>query len=621
MQNRLLFTYEYTVRTYNTEIITKNRYGEPIETTELTWDTETRSRLKKQKRVRAEDHSMETHYTYDNWGNVTYTKELTKDGDRVTDVRTYMYYDKTDSEPFESVTWEISGADGTSDRPIHNLLLGQKTINLLPDIAHEKSLETGDTVISRSFYLYNKYGQRTHEAHWTGKGDYTAIDNTDYIITRYEYYTPEEDSFIRLKRITNPEGHITRFSYTDKGDYYLMTKTEKDVENIVPDTFTEPAPDTVYKSDITTVTAIEMISGYKLWEKNPRGYTTEYLNDGLGRTCRIIKPDDNDVPGWDPTQGARPNGSNNPVTRIQFNDKDLWTRIKGPEGQATTYDYDNRGRLIEIDKTNRTKDRQGNDITEHIITAIRYDGWNNIIAIRDPNHDPDSPWGPGPDDPFSTGDPSGEPDPYTTWYCYDDMGRMNRIVYPPEPIADGETVTTKQPEKLMIFDYETNTLKTIDERGNITEDSYDMKDRLIHRRQEVGESVIETYTWYDGLGNDVVVIDGNGNRTDKLFNALNQNTHVFTQAETFYEKLAGVYTETELTPCMAFEYDKAGYKTKDILRTDGTTGFTDIGTEYKVNGLGMVYEIKNEYTDYSQGHEIPGDKGSRSTHILRPERQ
>ena len=56
----------------------------------------------------------------------------------------------------------------------------------------------------------------------------------------------------------------------------------------------------------------EFATGLKLWEKDGRGYVTEYRYDKLGRQIAQIFPDEDDDLAWDPRSGSSSARANNP---------------------------------------------------------------------------------------------------------------------------------------------------------------------------------------------------------------------------------------------------------------------------------------------------------------------
>ena len=113
----------------------------------------------------------------------------------------------------------------------------------------------------------------------------------------------------------------------------------------------------------------------------------------------MTEPDDE--PGektWEPETETRPGAENNPVTTIDYNDKELWSRVTNARGVEIFYDYDNIGRLARIEKENGGE-------TQYAVIGVENDAWNNITAITDPNGN-------------------------TTHYAYDVTGRLTEITHP-----------------------------------------------------------------------------------------------------------------------------------------------------------------------------------------------
>jgi YD repeat-containing protein len=110
--------------------------------------------------------------------------------------------------------------------------------------------------------------------------------------------------------------------------------------------------------------------------KTPRGYVTEYQYDALGRTTKIISPDDDDQTDWTPGSYTPTYRQNNPVTVVEYNDEELYSIVTNPEGGQVKYDFDNLGQLIEEIKYSR--DEYGN-YQEAAVTTLDYDAWGNWI--------------------------------------------------------------------------------------------------------------------------------------------------------------------------------------------------------------------------------------------------
>lgn len=335
-----------------------------------------------------------------------------------------------------------------------------------------------------------------------------------------------------LKKIINPEGHQTIYEYDQHGFPSKITaKAVADAQGVT--------------TDIVTSMGYEYMSGWKLWEKSPRGYVVQYEYDGLGRTIKVVGPDDDDELGWTPEDGTALFRSNNPETVNEFDDVNLDAVLYDALGNKTKYDFDVLGRLVSLVKY----EREDNQYLEAAITNLTYDKWGNITEIIDPN-----------------GNAVGPVWAHTTKYEYDAMGRNSAIIYPDETSSWSDN-----PRKEMDFDYSTNTLTIIDEESNRVKEFYDMQSRVVRQVIYNEGQEIESKKYYDGVGNEVIAIamalDPKESKTFKEYNDLNQLVKVTLPTETVWEN---GYSVT-VTPYQRFVYNKAGQKIKDIVsRGSGT---------------------------------------------------
>jgi YD repeat-containing protein len=146
----------------------------------------------------------------------------------------------------------------------------------------------------------------------------------------------------------------------------------------------------------------------------------------------------------------------------------------------------------------------------------------------------------------------------------------------------------------MSFEYETNKLTTQDERGYKTYEYYDLKDRLLHRVQYEGINQIETFNYYDGLGNTIKTIDGNGNVSEKVYDMRNLLAEEHLPQDTFVEP--GIPEGQLYTPVIKHIYDDAGFKIADTLKINGS----DYTITYIPDPLGRTIGTSKTYTDYSK---------------------
>ncbi|NLW48477.1 MAG: hypothetical protein GXY86_14235, partial [Firmicutes bacterium] len=464
-------------------------------------------------------------YAYDNWGNVTYTNDYSISNGRTNQTKTWTYYLLTNSTPSSEAPWLGSPFTQTElSRQRNNLPVGKIVANYTP------AKSGGETVTYlHSYYQYNDLGQQTGSAQWSG---------SEWLTSQYEYHP----TFGSIVKKTNPEGHQTVYEYDSQG--LPAAVIEKSVINAAGAT-----------EDLITRTGYEYISGWKLWQQNPRGYVTQYQYDKLGRTTQITAPDDDDQPGWIP-EGSQPSfRNNNSVTGIEYNDRELYSIVTDPLGNRTMYDFDQLGRMVKLIKYRR----DGGQYVEAAVTDLTYDAWDNITAITDPNRN-------------------------TTGYSYDALGRNTAITYP------GGV------DKTMSFDYNTNTLTILDENNHKTVEEHDMQGRVTKQTRYNKYDTITTEIYYDGLGNEVITIGPKpGVTTVKSYNQLNLLERVDLPQEKFREN--GV--EVTVTPYQRFTYNKAGQKVADIVGApegERTTG-------YEVDGLGRVSKTTACYTDKGEVKE------------------
>lgn len=509
--------------------------GAFVESSTSAWDLNT-MRITNKSTQRSSTVTRAIDYVYDGWGNMTYTSDRQNVGDRIEQTRTWSYFLGTGSSPASGLPWQPDPYSPPSvSRNIKSLPLGQIMESSLPSQANQ-----GSASYRQTFYNYASLGQKSAESSWVDGG---------WAETRYSYDATSGD----LTQVTKPDGHTTDIvhDYTHS-DYYYVTTTERSVRAADGST-----------RDLVSVVANQRATGFKAWEKNARGYVTEYSYDALGRVTKRIKPDDTDTAGWDPRSGSAAFRADNPATTIAYDDGAFTATVVGNRGQTTAYTYDSLGKLAKIDKYNRPRDASGNLTTgasQHIITTVIYSPWGEMTAITDPRG-------------------------FTTTYTYDVMGRTSSVTYPLENGA--------QPQKTMRFDYSTGIQTVIDERANVTLETYDLNDKLLHRQQPLG---VETSSWYDGFGQVVASTDGEGRLTTMAYNELGLPVLVILPSEEYYEGARMV----SYSPQLITKYDKAGHKIEE--RTHASD--RDYITSYTDDGLGHPITTMRPYTDHRSGSPV-----------------
>ncbi|HOJ78308.1 MAG TPA: hypothetical protein PL158_09440, partial [Bacillota bacterium] len=478
-------------------------------------------------------------YHYDNWGNITYVEDYSVSNGRTNQSQTWMYYYNTSSKPEPSVPWLDSPYQVTNaGSHRYDLLLGKVIANYIPTVDGKTQVQ-----YLHSFYNYNELGQLVGNAVWNGK---------EWLLSEFKYHPVHGSITSKI----NPEGHQTVYEYDDHG--LLTAVIEKDVIDADGK-----------KSDIVTRMGYEYISGWKLWDKNPRGYVIEYQYDSLGRITKIVAPDDNDQTDWIPVLGGECPAfrQDNPVTLIDYDDQELASTVTDPLGRHVIYDFNTFGQLVKIEKDQR--DREGNYL-EPNVTSIHYDAWGNIFKIVNPNGY------------------TGSIERATIRYEYDALGRNTKIIYPDETIA-----LEDNPYVEFQFDYDTNKLTIIDERKDRIEEEHDMQGRVIRRLQYNKDEIIESKVYYDGLGNEVIIIaPPKQGVTVKTYNELNLLTKVELPAETVWED----DKEVTVVPYQRFEYNKVGGKVAEYINT--AKGEQPIS--YGLDGLGRVISVTTSVTDQGE---------------------
>ncbi|NLG85492.1 MAG: hypothetical protein GX493_13020, partial [Firmicutes bacterium] len=388
----------------------------------------------------------------------------------------------------------------------------------------------------QTFYDYNSYGQPTQKAVWDGER---------WRITRYAY-DPETHYLVET---VEPNGQVTQFTYDEWG--FPASVIKKDVRDADGNLF-----------DIITRTGYDRMTGWKVWEKDGRGYVTEYRYDALGRVVATVLPDDDDDPAWDPASGPSPLRANNPAQRVVFDDLVLKTTVIDPLGNKVTYDYDTRGYLVEIVKSTKAEER-------YAVTKLVYDAYGRIVEIVDPNGN-----APGVDAPWR----------YTTRYEYDPTGELLAVVYP-------DTTPDWADNPRRTYTRERKVGKTVirDEEGRVTEEYADMLGRVLRRRMAAGAEAVETLSVYDGAGQEVMRTDPRGYTTKMYYKACGELVRLELPEDEFFEDGATV----RLVPVVTYEYDLAGNR---ILERKELSGGRATVTRTNYDGLGRAIVVAVEYT-------------------------
>ena len=446
-------------------------------------------------------------YEYDNWGNVT------KQTNSKTGVETRYAYANTNS-PAISHSLARSSPYGSQSLPgeIHDARVGELILN-----------KNGDTVIpQQTWYKYdNANGNLLEKAIRSG--------NT-WLKTGYEY-----DIYGNIVKMTGPSGIETGFEYSGQYNHALLTK-------VTLAKLTD-ANDNVRTNVVLREVGYDSVTYRKRWEKDARGYVTEYQQDVLGREVKTALPDDDDPADFYPTVatgdiergGSR---SNNPTQQVIFNDGARTSTVIDPLGNRTVYIYDAFEHLLEIEKYKKLLG------LPYVYSRVKvgYDDQWNITSIISPNG-------------VANPDQAAK---YTTTYEYDETNRLKKIIYPYD-----ETLKCN-PYKYYDYNDVANSVTVTDENGHDTKIQKDEVDRVI--RQDLGLRAEEgTYVkfTYDALGNKTSETNGRDNTTLFGYDDLNRLIKKNLPAVDVLNDPNAAKT-TSKSPSYSYEYDNEGNLVKEV---------------------------------------------------------
>ena len=369
-------------------------------------------------------------------------------------------------------------------------------------------------------YVYNAFGLKKSEGLWVGN---------HWAATSYAYFTdPAQLSAGSPQSRTGPNpGQSTTWSY-DYASFpqsmYAVTETTLNVA--------DPAGTA---SSLVKETAYDWVSGWKLYDKDPRGYATEYSYDRLGRLTDTLKPGD---------EASLPAGNwgvshtNAPWEHYAYDDTALTATVtKGiyPSGTMKAYEvdsYDSLGQLTRIDKYN-TVGTSGNQLvglaqTQIVTTRATYDPWGDVASMTDPNGN-------------------------TTNYSYDVRGRVSVVTH-----ADATKTRS-------VYDDAQNLRTTTNERGVITQEWLSWNGQTLTKVDDVGYLNITTATYYNGQDEVVAQTDALNQTTITYYGPFGKPSGILHPSVDIWESpsqpvssIPGGFTTKSVTPEDLFTYDDAG---------------------------------------------------------------
>ncbi|HBE77563.1 MAG TPA: hypothetical protein DDW65_07230, partial [Firmicutes bacterium] len=433
-------------------------------------------------------------FQYDNWGNIT---KVTNSATKITAIYAYANTSASSISNGASIS-PPSGYGGQSiTGTIHDAKIGELILNV----------KNGTATPQQTWYKYDTNGNLTGKAVWNDK----------WLKTQYTY-----DTYGNIIKMTSPTGIETTYDYPNAYNYALMTK-------ITLGKLRDAAGNVQYNVVLKEL-GYDPETFHKRWEKDARGFVTEYNYDILGRELTTVLPDDTDTAEYKPAgltgepdrSGCR---SDNPVQTNEYHDSDKTTIVTDPLRNRTGYIYDSFEHLMAIEKYKRTL----GVYWVYSRVKVKYDNRGNIAAIVSPNGCADS----------------SNQDDYTTNYYYDALGRLAKVIYP-----DGN---------YKYYDYEdlSNWVTVYDENGNRTLIKKDAVDRVMEQDYAVGAGEgYSTYFEYDALGNKTSETDGRGNTASFIYDNLNRLVSKSLPAEDSLDNPDGSVTAG--SPATRYQYDDEG---------------------------------------------------------------
>ncbi len=321
---------------------------------------------------------------------------------------------------------------------------------------------------------------------------------------------------------------------------------------------------------------------------------TEYLSDGMGRVRKEVQ-----YPNW-------PNTATTLVTEYTYDQNSNRLTQKDPMNQVTTYRYDARNQLTNINYTNPntpnvayTYDLNGNRssmVDSTGTTTYLYDEQDRLLSTTSP----------------------GDRGPNTVGYRYDLNGNRAKLIY-----TDGNAIayTFDRADRLVslrdwlnnVTDYQyfaDSNLKTIqNSNGTVGLYAYDNAQRLTEIHHKLGENTISKHNYS---------MDAVGNRT-RLDEVLPQNGVVkpidpSRQATTnyTYDRLYRLTGESTTGLAISYTYDPLGNRLT-MVRNGTTTTYaydradriTKEGSiQYVVDANGNLRERGRETYTYDQANRL-----------------
>jgi len=447
-------------------VVTKNSAGTIIRTVAKTWFDQ--YELQSEKTTQEDGATAsKTTYTYGPGAQVTSKSDYDFPGGTALIRKTVTNYQAFNTTPI------YPSAASIFDRPCQSIVYDSSGTNRVAETDYFYDGSTTSTPCSAA----------TTQT-LTGTGSYTSHDETHYgtaasvargNLTKVVKLclqagpncaggnpttTSAYDETGQISSTTDPNGHITQYSYADS--YTVLSGgvnvsyTPSGNTNAFLTTITDPLTHTqnfTYDFNNSQVTV----------SKDQNALTTTYLyNDSLARPTSTTRPD-------------------NGTTTAAYNDTALTvTTSKKINASQTVTSVALSDGVGHVKQTQLTSDPQGTVYTDTI-----YDGLGRVYSVSNPYRT-------GADPTTSLG---------TTTYFYDALGRKCLEVPPDGTQPAGGVCPATQPGNDLFTTYSLNTTTVTDQTGKSRKSVADGLGRLTQVFEDPGGLNYETDYQYDALGN------------------------------------------------------------------------------------------------------------------------
>lgn len=448
-------------------------------------------------------------FKYDNWGNVVWQKN------HHTGAEGYYTYANTAT----TLDYPVGMASPYSKQDLAAAIHDAKTGEYLLNIQGER------VTTQEIYYRYATDGNLLEKAVRSGG---------KWLKTAYLH-----DEVGNIVKMTSPSGIKTYYSYDEAYQQALLTR-------VTLGRLTD-ADGRVQTGVILKEIGYDPQTFRKSWERDARGFVTEYRQDILGREVLTVLPDDNDDPDYRPAASSGAidrSGSrgDNPVQEIRYDDANRTTQVVDALGNRTDYIYDTFEHLVEIVKYIRS----GGSYRVYSRVKVGYDTQGNIASIV-------SPLG------AKHADQAAQ---YTTRYLYDEADRLLRIIYPDETPHDADN-----PYKAYSYNEVTNEV-TVTESADASElhetlITKDAVDRVIAQIAGYRSDAATTSRFsYDALGNKIAETDGRGHTTLFVYDDQNRLIRKTLPRTGVLNDPAGTVAEKESVT--EYSYDDEGNLIREV---------------------------------------------------------